>query len=80
MCRACRNLYGGLIHIPLWFMGGCQLPKFEALINNFNFEVYRTEYLNEENPSPDGIPYHIVLPPVIEYYGIRVSFQGDGFS
>ena len=80
MCRACRNQYRGLIHIPLWYNGGCQLEKFEALINEFWFAEHQTAYLNQENPSIDGIPNHIVLPPVIEYYGVRVSFEHDGFS
>lgn len=80
MCRKCRNHYGNLIHIPLWYMGGCQLPKFESLINEFWYAEQETAYQNQENPSPDGIPMFVVIPPVIQYYGIRVSFQNDGFN
>lgn len=80
MCRKCRNQYRNLIHIPLWIMGGCQLEKFEALINEFWYAEQETAYRNQENPSPDGIPMFVVLPPVIQYYGIRVSFENDGFS
>ena len=81
MCRKCRNQYRDLIHIPLWYMGGCQLEKFEALINDFHYEEYRAEILNEQHAdlTGDTIPIHIILPPVIQYYGIRVSFTNDQF-
>ena len=80
MCRKCRNQYRNLIHIPLWIMSGCQIEKFEALINEFRYEVEYAKFLNQENPSPDGIPIFVVLPPVISYYGLRVSFENDGFN
>ena len=80
MCRKCRNQYGNLISIPLWYNGGCQLEKFETLINEFRYELEYAKFQNQEHPSPDGIPIFVVLPPVIQYYGIRVSFENDGFS
>jgi len=77
MCRKCRNQYRNLIDIPMWYMGGCQFPKFEGLSNDLHYIEVQAEILNEQHTdlTGDEIPIHIVLPPNLSYYGIPINFN-----